>query len=273
MRREIAKSISDTVTLASLSKGLALLLKLREIARPMGLSEIARTISLKKASVYRILVTLERHHFVERTESKKYQLGVNAFYVGSGFPALHDPDRVAAAMKRVVADTKHSLTLSVLQGSSVLYIARIDGLAMVRVTVEIGSLVCAYASASGKAMLAQLSDKEVRERFKGVKFQKLTPRTVSSVERLIASLKEVRARGFAVNDEEREKGLCALGVPVKNVAGRDTIALAIAYPAGTFDSGELEVVAKKLRFAANEIESLERIGSFGNSLLSNYKLD
>jgi DNA-binding IclR family transcriptional regulator len=246
-------------------------MKLREIGRPLGLSEIARLISFKKAGVYRLLVTLEEFGFVERTDSKKYHIGANALYVGTGFPLVHGNDKIQSVMKKLVAETRHTVTMSVLEGNSVLYVARVDGTAPVRVTVEIGSLVCSYASASGKIMLAELDPKEVRERFRGIKFRKLTPRTISSLDDLLSTLRRVKSRGFAVNNEEREPGLCAIAVPLRNIAGREMASLALSYPSQTFADRELDELAKKLRSAAQEIETLEKLGSLGNSDLDLFK--
>jgi DNA-binding IclR family transcriptional regulator len=240
-------------------------MKLREIGRPIGLSEIARLSSLKKAGAYRLLVTLEECGFVERTEGKKYHIGANALYVGTGFPLVHGNDKIHRVMTKLVAQTRHTVTMSVLDGNSVLYVARVDGTAPVRVTVEIGSLVCAYASASGKVMLAELDLTEVRKRFRGVKFKRLTPRTLSSLDDLLSELRQVKIQGFAVNNEERELGLCAIAVPLRNIAGRELVSLALSYPAQTFAARELNEVAKQLRSAAKEIEILEKLGSFGNS--------
>lgn len=265
------KRISTIEPLTSVTKALLLLLKLREIGRPLGLSEIARLISYKRAGVYRLLVTLEEHGFIERTEGKKYHIGANALYVGTGFPLVRDNEKIQRVMKKLVAETRHTVTMSVLEGHSVLYVARVDGTAPVRVTVEIGSLVCAYASASGKVMLAELEADQVREQFRGVKFKKLTPRTIASLDGLAGALRQVKNQGFAVNNEEREPGLCALAVPVRNIAGRPVVSLALSYPAQTFAGRELDELAKKLRSAAKEIETLGKLGSFGNSDLDLFK--
>jgi DNA-binding IclR family transcriptional regulator len=75
-------------------------MKLREIGRPVGLSEIARLIAGKKAGVYRLLVTLEKCGFVERSDGKKYQIGANALYVGTGFSLVHGTDKVQGIIKK-----------------------------------------------------------------------------------------------------------------------------------------------------------------------------
>ena len=126
--------------LTSLSKSLKLLLTLRENSEPMSLTEISRALGLNKVTTLRILVTMEQYRFVERDlEAKRYKIGCNAFYVGSGFIAGGQHEKVLQVMKKVVQELKHTVTFSVLDRGSVLFVERVDGTERVKVTVDIGS--------------------------------------------------------------------------------------------------------------------------------------
>ena len=244
--------------LTSLSKSLRLLLTLRDAAEPMSLTEISRALGLNKVTALRILVTMEQYRFVEKDlPAKKYKIGRNAFYVGSGFIAGDRHDKVLETMKDIVQELKHTITLGVLDGASVLFVERVDGTERVKVTVDIGSRVPAYSSAAGKALLAGLSDGEITKRLKPVPFERFTDTTLRSLESLVADIAKVRARGFAVNNEESTKGLVAVAVPVKNQLGQHVAALGAAFPAGMLKSKEdQKKVAKRLAAAADEIGSL-----------------
>lgn len=243
--------------LSSLSKGLSLLLKLRELSRPLGLSEATRVLGFNKATTFRILVTLERYGFIERDDQQRnYKIGVNAFYVGSGYLSVEKRAKIREVMKKAVSESGHTVTMSVLDGTSALFIERLDGVSRVRVTVEIGSRVPAYASAAGKVLLANYSDEEIRERFRGRKLRRFTPTTITSLNKLLSNLSTVRARGFATSNEESTKGLCALAVPVKNQKGSHIAALTVAYPVGFLSQKEQSNLAKKLITAAEEIEKV-----------------
>ena len=90
--------------LSSLAKGLELLLKLKELGRPLGLSEAARLLGFNKATTFRVLVTLERYGFLERDDThRNYKIGVNAFSVGTGSQKLTARLRTVA-----VADSRYS---------------------------------------------------------------------------------------------------------------------------------------------------------------------
>ncbi len=224
----------------------------------MSLTEISRALGLNKVTALRILVTMEQYRFVEKDlPSKRYKIGCNAFYVGSGFIAGGRHDKVLETMKNVVQELKHTITLGVLDGAAVLFVERVDGTERVKVTVDIGSRVPAYSSAAGKALLAGLSDGEITKRLKPVSFERFTDTTLTSLESLAADIAKVRARGFAVNNEESTKGLVAVAVPVKNQLGQHVAALGAAFPAGMLKSKEdQKKVAKRLAAAADEIGRL-----------------
>jgi DNA-binding IclR family transcriptional regulator len=247
-----------TRPLTSLAKGLNLLISLRDSARPMSLTEISRDFSLNKVSALRILLTLEQHRFVERDpRDKKYKIGRNAFYVGSGFIAGGKREKVLKAMANLVHEFKHTITLGVLDGASVLFVERVDGTERVKVTVDIGSRVPAYSSAAGKALLAGLSDAEIIKRLKGVKLRSPLNPQPKSLKEILTLIAKVRDSGFAVNNEDSTPGLIAVAVPIKSDAGEHIAALGAAFPAGYLRNKESQkTVALKLQQAADEISSL-----------------
>ena len=250
---------SGTQPLTSLTKGLKLLVFLRDSRRPMGLTEISRDLGLNKVSALRILLTLEQHRFVEKNpRDKKYKIGSNAFYVGSGFIAGGKREKILQAMAKLVHDLKHTITLGVLDGVSVLFVERVDGTERVKVTVDIGSRVPAHSSAAGKALLAGLSDAEIIKRLKGVKLKSPTRAHSKSVKEILMVIAKVRACGFAVNDEDSTPGLIAVAVPIKSEAGGHIAALGAAFPAGQLKHKEDQKrVALTLQQAAEEIGSLD----------------
>lgn len=212
--------IKGVLPLASLSKALTLLLKLRELSRPTSLTELTRATGFNKVTTLRLLATLGQFQFVERDEQyKKFRIGVNAYYVGSGFLSFGNREKMAGIMRRLVAQCKHTITLGVLDQTSVLFVDRLDGTERVRVTVDVGSRTPAYASASGKALLAGLCDDEIRKRLKMVRFHRFTPTTLPSLDALLCDIAQVRKRGYAINDEESGRGLYVLAVPVKDQRG------------------------------------------------------
>jgi IclR family acetate operon transcriptional repressor len=253
-----AKAKNGTQPLTSLAKGLKLLLSLRACSKPVSLTEISRDFGINKVSALRILLTLERHRFVEKNlHDKKYQIGSNAFYVGSGFIVGGKRTKILEVMGKLVHELKHTITLGVLDETSVLFIERVDGLERVKVTVDIGSRVPAHSSAAGKALLAGLSDAEIVNRFKGHRLKSDANAKFPSLRQILINVDKVRQSRFAVNNEESTPGLIAVAVPIVGAVGEHVAALGAAFPAGTLKNSEAQKkVASQLMQAAEEISSL-----------------
>ncbi len=230
---------------------------LRESEKSIGLNDISRQTGLAKATAYRLLKSLERVEFVEKEYgTDKYKIGRNALYVGQGYITSGTRERIRNILKQVTLETNLTATLSVLDGDSVLFIGVYEGPGRVRVMVQPGIRVPAYASASGKVMLSGLKDSEILARFKEAKFNHLTQKTVPTVNRLLSDIAKVRQRGFGENEEENDDGVSALGVPIKNTKGEFEAAVNVVFPAGTISWKEKLDLVKKLRSAAEEIEKI-----------------
>ena len=233
------------------------MLKLKELSRPLGLSEAARLLGFNKATTFRVLATLERYGFVERNDSQRtYKIGASAFSVGAGYLNVDRRAKIRAVMRQLVSESGHTVTMSVLDGVSIIFVERLDGTSRVRVTVEVGSRAAAYASASGKVLLSELGDLEIKRRFKGERLRRLTSTTITSFERFLAELSTVRMRGFATSNEESTKGLCAISVPLRDHERSCIAALTVAFPSASLTKKEQGMLAQRLRLAAAEIEKL-----------------
>jgi DNA-binding IclR family transcriptional regulator len=226
---------------------------MREGAKSMGLSEISRSAGINKATTYRLLVTLKQLKFVEKDGDGRYRIGMNALHVGSGYSKLAKREKIREIMKELVNETEHTAALSVVEDDAARFIEMLDGVGRVKVTIESGSRVPVHACASGKAILSGLNETELRRRFSGQKLKRLTPKTITSVDRLLAELSRVRKRGFALNEEESTPGLWSLAVPITNGTGKNEAALSLAFPRGFLRRKEQILLAKKLRAAADEI--------------------
>jgi DNA-binding IclR family transcriptional regulator len=266
--------VSNLRPLSSFSKGLKVMLRLRDALRPMSLAEISAATGLNKVTTYRFLVTLEQLSFVERVGTdRKFKIGPNAFYVGSGYLLGGGREQLVRVMRRIVSELRHTVTLSVLDGTSVLFIERLDGIDRVKVTVDIGTRVPAYASASGKIILTSLSDLDIKRKFRGVKFQRFTTKTLLSMQEFLRDIGEARKRGFAINDEESDRGLWVIAVPIKNQVGAHIAALAAACPAHSQSVDEQEKLVTTLRRGARDIEVIGIDSLIEGSLIPSSKAD
>ncbi|MEZ5730301.1 MAG: IclR family transcriptional regulator [Burkholderiaceae bacterium] len=182
------------------------------------LAEICRAVDLPKATVYRILATLEHAGYVAKEPgTKQYGCG-HRLHQLSGRVLLSSPMRASrhAILEELVEQVGETCNLAVPSLNSVLYLDRVEAAWPLRVSLGAGSNVPLYASACGKIFLSSMS-KRARERFvRSTPLVGYTSRTFIEPGRLLAELESIRAAGFAVDDEEYLQGICCVAVPVRS---------------------------------------------------------
>src|SRR5260370_29806735 len=111
-------------------------------------------------------------------------------------------------------ELKESVSLAGLEGESTFFIARAEAEHIVSTGVRIGAHLPAYCSATGRVLLSQFSDKDVLERLGRKPLPARTPRTLTKPNEIVAEVRSVGEKGYAISDEELEVGLRSLAVPL-----------------------------------------------------------
>jgi IclR family KDG regulon transcriptional repressor len=130
--------------------------------KPVGVSELARMLGLPAASVFRIVITLEREGFLDRDSGNRYGIGFGAFEVGSSYTKhLNLESAFRRVAKRLVAQYDEPVQLAIPVGTDVLYIGKEDCSQSVRLVSTLGTRLPAHVTSLGKALLSCLPDSEV----------------------------------------------------------------------------------------------------------------
>jgi DNA-binding IclR family transcriptional regulator len=182
---------------------------------PAGPSELARRLGIPKSSVANICAALADAGFVRRIGTG-FALGRRLAELGGAYLATVDQvQEFYEASRQLPNGSDETVQFAVLDGLDVTYLARHDGRQQIRLTSGIGRRLPAYSTATGKAALASLDDRELDRRLFGLSvFPTFTPKTHATIDALRADLEEVRRRGYAVDDEENVEGVVCYGVVI-----------------------------------------------------------
>jgi len=192
----------------------------------LGLVEIAGRTGLQPSTAHRLLATLVARGYAARNVANgRYVVGHKvAELAGDRHERLRALARGPLAI--VQERTGETANLSVLAPPNAIYVDQVDGNRAVRMLARIGAAVPAHASAAGKAMLAHADAETVA----GQPLPALTARTITTAAALERELAQIRARGYAVDDEEHEAGVGCVAAPILDHRGKAVAALSVSAP-------------------------------------------
>ena len=221
----------------------------------MSLGQLATATGLARSTVQRNVDALEIECLV--------QAGTGGVRPGWGLRRLGDLAGPSIARElrpqlfRLFEATGETVDLSTLGGSEVLFLDRFLSEHNVRVVPDAGAHYPAYAMATGKALLAGLNNEQIWAMYGQGTLERLTPRTLSAVDKLIAQLDLIRAGGFAYDIEEHALGSCAIGLPI-GVFGNTQLAVSVVIPTERYEE-QKPTIERVLYQCANDFK--QRIGS------------
>jgi DNA-binding IclR family transcriptional regulator len=253
-RQPAADSLAPQYPIESVDNALKLLLLLGE--RPeIRLSEATRYLGVAPSTAHRLLAMLAYRGFVRQDPvSKAYLPGPSLTGVAFAIFGRLDIQRTAAPIMRSLSEQlRESIHVGMLDGANVHFVAAIEGPAAVRVASRLGRTMPAHCTSTGKVMLAQLSEIELRQLLPGETLDRVTQHSIGSRTELEAELSRIRERGYAVNREESEDGVASVAVPIPTRAPGVRLALNAAAPQNRLDSARYPSVVAALVKAAKKI--------------------
>jgi IclR family KDG regulon transcriptional repressor len=198
----------------------------------MGISEIAQVVGLHKATAYRIVTTLVNYDYLEwMPDSQKYKLGLELSNLGYKVIRRMDLRREALPhMRKLVQEWDETCDLSIFNQGRAFYIEVLRGNHALTIAAAVGQRLPIHCTASGKLFLAYLPPEEMNA-ILNQPLTAYTENTITSPEMLRDHLEVVRERGYAVDVEEYELGICAIAAPIFDRRG--TVIAAIGGPSPT----------------------------------------
>lgn len=238
----------------SLERGLAIIRVFNAERPSMTVSEIAQELELTRAAVRRFLLTLGELGYVYG-KNNRFELTPRVLELGYAYlSALSFPDIALPRLEQLVAETGEASEGSILDGGDVVYVVRVPGPALMTISVNIGARRPAYATAMGRALLANLPPADLDAYLNTYKLAPVLPRTITDVDAFRTELNRVREDGYALVDQELEEGLVAIAVPVRDRTGRVRAAVNLSTHVGRKSVKEMRALVPAVRAAAADIE-------------------
>jgi IclR family transcriptional regulator, KDG regulon repressor len=226
----------------SLQKALRILLYMGDNGPALGVTQLASGLSLNKTTVHRLLHAMEKFDLIERSpESDRYRLGLKLHELGTRAVESRtlrtEAHRFLVELSRA---TRESVSLAVPGPGGVLCLDRVDSRdSVIHVSTPIGARFPAHCTAAAKAALAFLPEEEVEAILNIMGLTSYTPNTMTTLSEVKKNLREVAERGYALDNQETERGLSGVAAPIWSSDGRVIAAVGMAGPTPRFRGKEL----------------------------------
>lgn len=231
---------------ASLAKGLRIV-ELLAANREMSASKIAGHLNTSRAASHRFLTTLRDLGYVEKTEEGRFRLTFKIVDLGmqklDGFEIRHT---VHPFLREMACTFGETVNLGYWDGNAIVHLDKINSTEILRLDVGLGALAPAYCTGLGKAVLAFLPDLELEDFLGSVKWVAMSPKTITNPEKLKAEIKQIRERGYAIDDEELSLGLRCVAAPVFDYRNKPTYALSVSGPTQRMSEEKIHAIGLKL---------------------------
>jgi len=230
----------ENKTVKSVERALIILETLAKIGVPTTITEISKRTNLSPGTTHRLLHTMMQRGFVaQNPENSKYRLGIKAFQIGNISAYFKDLRSAARpVLEELQKRYNETVNLAILDGSEVVYIDQVEStnIVVVRMFAQTGSRGPAHCTGSGKVLLAGLPPNQLKEVVYNMDLIKYTDKTITDPEELIKELNQIKQRGYAIDNGERDEGVWCAAAPIKNTEGMVVAAVSISVPSIRVDS-------------------------------------
>ena len=250
----MTKASSDSPS-AAVERALGMLEAVAHAPDGLSNAEISRKLNIPKSSASYILRTLESHGYLTRDhESGKYRVGLKILSLSRGALGGLDVRGIALPiMRRLMQQTNLTCHLAVLDGPDAVYIEKVEPEGFIRMDTWVGRRMKVHATSVGKAIIAHIPQAQLEEILRQAGMERRTPKTITTVARLVKELEKVRAQGYAVDDEENNLGARCVAAPIFDERGAIAASLGLSGTTQQVSPHTMPRILEVLKDAARHI--------------------
>jgi IclR family acetate operon transcriptional repressor len=254
----VSTTTSTSVGTQAIGRTLAVLNLFRQSDGDLGISDIARRLSLSVSTVHRIVRALVDDGYLSQDlPSERYTLGRSAVLLGHAANRRLGLDRAKTVIERLRDDSGESVNLGVRERGEMVVVLSVESKQLLRISQAPGNRLPVHATAMGKATLshgARSIDDEIADL--DMPLGRLTRHTITSATALRKELNLIHRRGYSIDDQEAIEGVRCVAVPIISPEGDLLAAMAVQGPAVRMTDAQLKRAVPMLRTAAEEIAQL-----------------
>ena len=244
----------------SFARGLTVIRTFSSDASSLTITEVAERTGLTRAGARRILLTLQTLGYVH-AEGRRFSLTAKILDLGYSYlSSLSFWDFAQPIVEELVASVHETSSISVLDGTDIVFVMRVPTRRLLRTQLSIGSRIPAYVHSMGRILLGSLTPEELDRYFDTAELKPLTKRTVVDPVRLRKIIEEGRRKGWIWVNGELEEGVCGISVPLIASNGKIIAAMNIPLNAGrSSESKAIKMYLPQLQAAAKKIQSVLQV--------------
>ncbi|MFC9360971.1 IclR family transcriptional regulator [Rhodococcus sp. NPDC057014] len=238
----------------SVGRALAVLKLLASSADELTGSAIAAELRLSSGTANRLIRALIAEGLVARNPmSDSYYLGSGTVLLGQAAQRGFGMDKALPILEQLNAETQESVNLSIRQGSESVVMMRVQSTLPLRFEQHTGARFPLYTTASGKAILAFSPHAETYVESLPPTLAKVTPHSLSTPRELSEQLREIRVRGYSIDEQENVEGVRCVGAPILDADGYAQAALVIQVPTVRMPKSRVRTLGDRIVQAAKEV--------------------
>ena len=257
----------DRYIVPALARGLQILMLFNREERELSGAEISRRMGWPRASVFRMLYTLEQGGFIERAgEGGQYKLGLAVLRLGFEWLASMELTEVGRPVIEELRDRSgYSAHIVVRDAREVVFVAKAPGRNAMFHSIQVGARLPAHATVLGRILLGALRGEELERLYPETPLPAYTPKTPTRLADLQALIEQDRQRGYGVSMGGYETGISTIAAPVHDDRGSVTAALSISVPSQRIEDDALMPLVDMVRSSAQQLtERLKHLPTRGH---------
>jgi len=238
----------------SVKKAFAILSAISSSKDGMGVSDLAKKLKMAKSTVHGMTSALEELGAVMRDPlTKKYKLGFTLLEIGrSAYSQIDLQTSARPVTEELMERTQTSVFLGIQNWGQVTIMDIVESRQGLNITAPVGSTIPLFAGAVGKVFLAAMSVERAAKIIKSKELPRFTENSIVDMELYLNELKQVRKKGYAIDDEEYILGVRAVAAPLMGLGQLRSAIWAVGFKA-SLDEKKMQLLAAEIQKAAKTI--------------------